>query len=209
MASPDPRQVPAEAELPATIRAFLDGQRAAAERLSLILEPPVRGAARAFLGPESADVDDVVQDTLLAVIGYLERAGRFSGNLVTFAITVARNRCRNLLNWRRRFPHVPVDAMADWLARPDRSPLDLVEESDLIALLQRVLDELDPACRDLLRALYLEEVSVETYRQRTGLGTVQGVYYRKDICLERAYRRLNRLLADCSPAEDPARGGTA
>jgi RNA polymerase sigma factor (sigma-70 family) len=198
---------PGEAEFyAAAIAAYLSGAPAAGGRLGIALDGPVRREARVFLGDESADVDDVVQDTVVAVLLYLRRNGGFDGNLVKFAVTVARNRCRNLLNWRKRLPHVQLDPMLDWLESTERSPLDALLDREVVDLLQAALDRLSAECRALLRAFYLEEVPVEEIRRRSGLKTVQGVYYRKAVCLRQAYRRLKNRLVVCSSGRNGGRG---
>ncbi len=180
------------------VAAYVAGDRDAGEKLSAALDVPVRLEARIFLGDEGADVDDVVQDTIVAVLLYLRREEGFTGNLVKFAVTVARNRCRNLLNWRKRLPHVQLDPMLAWLENTDRSPLDALLDGEVTNILQEVLSRLSTACRRILRAFYFEEVSADEIRRRLGLKTVQGVYYRKTVCLEQAYRRLKKRLVVCS-----------
>jgi len=44
----------------------------------------------------------VVQESLLAILSHIGKRGGFEGDLVRFAVTVARNRCRNILIWRQR-----------------------------------------------------------------------------------------------------------
>ena len=180
------------------ISAYLDGDEEAGNALAEILEGPVRLAVRSFLGDDSADEDDVVQETILAVLTFLRRHGGFQGNLVRFAVTVARNRCRNILNWRRRLPHVPLEPLLEWMERPEASPLEALSEREIWTVLQEVLDRLSPDCREILRGYYLQDVPVETLRRRLGLKTVQGVYYRKTLCLRDAARRLKKRLAVCS-----------
>lgn len=181
-----------------TIAAYLKGDARAGDALAEVLAGPVRLAVRSFLGDESPDVDDVVQETTVAVLEFLRRNGGFAGNLVRFAVTIARNRCRNILNWRRRLPHVPIEPLQDWLRRPEASPLEILAEREVLAILQEVLDDLSPDCRLILRAYYLQDVPVESLRRRLGLKTVQGVYYRKTACLREAARRLKKRLAVCS-----------
>jgi len=184
------------------VAAYVAGDPDAGEDLGVALDGPVRLEVRIFLGDEAADVDDVVQDTIVAVLLYLRKNDGFTGNLVKFAVTVARNRCRNLLNWRKRLPHVQLDPMLAWLENTDRSPLDVLLDGEVTDILQEVLARLSATCRRILRAFYLEEVSVDEIRRRLGLKTVQGVYYRKTVCLEQAYRRLKKRLVVCSSSRN-------
>ncbi len=180
------------------IASYVAGDSDAGEALSVALAGPVRLEARVFLGDDSADVDDVVQDSLVAVLHYLRKNGGFTGNLVKFAVTVARNRCRNLLNWRKRLPHTQIDPMLSWLENTDHTPLDALLDQEVSEILQEALERLSEDCRIILRAFYLDEMPVEEIRRRIGLKTVQGIYYRKAACLEEAYRRLKKRLAVCS-----------
>ena len=180
------------------VQAVASGDRDAADTVCRILEPPVRRAVTSFLGPDAVETDDTVQETLLAVLGYIRRRGGFQGDLVSFATTVARNRCRNILNWHQRHPGTDITPLAEWIADPARSPLDLLLETERYRLLREALRALDRACRDLLRAYYLQRVSARDLCRRLGLSTVQGVHYRKTVCLEKALAFLKRRLEGCS-----------
>ncbi len=193
---------PGDDGLTSIITAFLSGDPSAGDQISLALREPTYLAVRAFLGDESADVDDIVQDSILAVLHYLEKNREFSGNLIKFAVTVARNRARNLLNWRQRHRQVQIDPMLDWLANPERSPLDALLDQEVDKLLQNALDKLAPDCQVILRAFYLENRTIEQTRRLIGLKTVQGIYYRRTVCLEQAYRHLKKRLAICSSQRD-------
>lgn len=179
--------------------ALLTGKPGARDRFVSLIAGELVATARSFLGNDAADIDDIVQESAMAVLEFVERRGGFTGNLARFSVTIARNRCRNILNWKKRWRSIPVDSLADWFADPGRSPLDFLEERDLWSTLHEVVDGLDPVCRDLLRALFLEEQTVRELRDRFGLTTVQGVYYRRDRCLQRAFSALQRKLSVCSP----------
>ncbi|MFH1842657.1 MAG: sigma-70 family RNA polymerase sigma factor [bacterium] len=190
-------------ELDAAITACAAGDDAAADTLCRLLTFPVRTAVLGFLHARNLDADDVIQDTLLAVCLYIRRNDGFSGNIIKFAVTVARNRCRNIINWQQRRPHQPVEPMAEWLANNEQSPLDLLLADEVGALLQATLSELDARCHQLLRAFYLEDKTIETIRQETDLKTVQGIYYRRAVCLQRMCELLKIRLSDCSSLQSP------
>ena len=61
-------------------------------------------------------------------------------------------------------------------------------------LLEEVLGSLDIPCRRLLAAIYRQEATIEELRRELGLRSVQAVYHRRNICLQKAQRFLNRLL---------------
>ncbi|MCP4570917.1 MAG: sigma-70 family RNA polymerase sigma factor [bacterium] len=176
----------------------LAGDHTGTEELARELDPALRTAARGMLGADDRDADDVVSESVVAVLDYLRRQGSFDGNLLVFGIAVTRNRCRNLQVWRQRRPQVPLESLTDWLAHPGRNPLDALVDRERLELLQEALNRLGPECRELLRAWYLEGVAVEEIRRRLGLRSIQGVYYRRTRCLEKAGESLNDLLSGCS-----------
>ncbi len=191
-------------DLAAEVRNLLAGDVGAKDRLVAALEPALLRTAAGMLGRDDAEAQDIVQDSMVAILNYLLGKGGFEGDLVRFGITVVRNRCRNLILARRRRPQVPLEPLGEWLANPDRSPLDLLLEKERLALLQATLDALDPGCRDLLRALYLEGRTVKEILRRSDVGTVQAIYYRRATCLDRAFEILNERLAGCSPEQERA-----
>ena len=57
------------------------------------------------------------------------------------------------------------------------------------------MNSLDAACRRLLRRIFVQGVSVESIRKEEELASVQAVYYRRDVCLQRAQKKLKLHLA--------------
>jgi len=160
-----------------------------------------------MLGDGDTDLDDVVQESLLVCLRYLRADKGFTGDAVRLAVTIARNRCRDLLRWRCRRPHVALDSLETWLADGSRSPLDDLAASERRDLLQESLNRISVGCRRLLHALYVEELTPEQVRSRTDLDTVQGVYYRRGACLDQLKKILQRRLrfgsgASTSPGAD-------
>lgn len=188
--------------LRAKIRDVQSGSPGAFERLDAALRPRIRRDVAHFLGAEHAAIDDVVQDTLLRTMRYLEGDVEFSGDPLSLALTVARNRCRDLLRQRNRQADVPFDGRENQL--PDERPtlLDRLEQAERHALLQQALERLDPECRELLRALFVDGLATETVRRRLGLGTVQAIYHRKAVCLE----KLGSLFQDLADGRSSSGG---
>ncbi len=182
---------------------YLADDRDGAEALARGLESPLRIATEIMLGEDDRDVDDVVSESVVAVLDYVTRRKEFTGDLEAFAITVARNRCRNLLLWRRRRPHVDIEPFTDRIASPEHSPLDILLDDERLALLQEALENLGPECENLLRDFDIEGIPMEEIRRRMGLRTVQGAYYRRALCIKKASDYLNNRLADCSPHAGP------
>ncbi len=174
------------------IAAYICGDDAAGERVCATLDAAVRQAVYGFLSSGDADRDDVVQDALLIMLGYLRRAQDCPDNPEAFAVTVALNRCRNLYHWRRLRASIDVDDMAAHLPASDASPLDLLDAKEIRALLAEAFEALDPPCRRLLRQVYVEERTIEDLRRELGLGSVQAVYHRKAICFAKITKFFNR-----------------
>ncbi len=179
-------------ELQPDIIAYRGGDEDAGDRLCLRMQPAVRLAAVRMLGDDDGEVDDLVQDALIASLRYLVGDGDFAGDPTRLAVTIARNRCRDLLRQRRRRPHLAVDRFENWLSDPARSPLDELTAGELREHLQAALDSLARDCRALLRALYVTGLAPEEVRRRIGLKTVQGVYYRRKVCLEKVKKFLQK-----------------
>lgn len=176
---------------------YIAGDEAVGDLICSALEAPIRAAARSQLSIDDPDGDDVVQDTLVAMLTYLRRAKVTPDNPEAFAVTITRNRCLNLHLWRRRRTALDVDEMADKLPHIAASSLDLVDEEQRRGLLAETLRSLDDRCRNLLEAIYKEETTVEELRCSLGLNSVQAVYYRRNICIKKAQLFLNRRLFSC------------
>jgi DNA-directed RNA polymerase specialized sigma24 family protein len=114
-------------------------------------------------------------------------------------VTVARNRCRNILAWRKRRPQVEIEPLADWIASPERNPLDAYEGAQVTGALRSSLAALDQACRELLTALFLQGTSAEAMCETLGLTTVRAVYYRRENCLKSLQDILMRALGEDAP----------
>jgi len=123
--------------LPNLAARLAGGDELAADTICRRLDGPVRRAAAGLFAPETPDIDDVAQETLVAVLDYIHRNQGFTGDLIRFAVTVARNRCRNIVIQRMRRPELPIETMAEWIAHPQHSPLELLEDRETLGLLQR------------------------------------------------------------------------
>ncbi len=189
-----------DAEIAPLVSAYIAGDAAATERLAALLSNHARLTADEFLKPGHPETDDLAQDAVIAALDYVRRQGGFSGSIVHFTIAVTRNRCRNWLLWRRRHAAVPLDDQAFRTASREPDPLGLLEADEVRRLVQRAVDRLDDLCRRLLRALYLEDATIEEVRRRSGLTSVQSIYYRRARCLEKAGALLKERLEYCSCA---------
>ena len=181
---------------------YIEGDNASAEAICATLEPQVRLAIRGYLPPQDADIDDMIQDVLVAMLQYLRRAKVVPDNPEAFAVTIGKNRCRNLYLWRRRRRARDLDEIKDTLPHIAASPLDLIDETQRKDLLAETLGKLDTECRNLLAALCREETTVENLRRELGLNSVQAVYHRRNVCIKKAQGLLNRRLFDCRGVKD-------
>ena len=174
------------------IAAYIAGDRLAAERVCSALEPVIRREVSRFFTASDPDHDDVVQETLVAWLAYLRRAGKSPDSPAAFVVTMTANRCRNLYWYRRRHHTVSLDKVHNWPSSGAPGPLEALEDAELTALLREALEQLDPPCRQLLSAIYFENRPMEELQREAGLGTVQGAFYRKYSCLKKLARLFNR-----------------
>lgn len=184
----EPRSIQAELER------YANGNDAAANEICASLEAVVREAVIRTLSFDDPDADDVVQDSLIAFLRYLRESCVIPENPHGFVITIARNRCLNLVVWRRRRVAENVDDVAGLIPHPQATPLDLLEEEDRHRLLRDALGRISSRCAELLTAIFQKEIPMQELRERLGLKSVQAVYYRRDSCLKELQTVLNRTL---------------
>ena len=147
------------------MRAAIDGDAVAYRRLLEALTPVLRtSAARGFAraGVGAGDVEDVVQETLLAI--HLKRHTWDRGQpLMPWVVTIARHKLVDALRRRGRRAEVPVDDFAEVLPAPaERDP---TEGRDV----DRLLGRLAPRQREVVRAITVEDHSISATAERLGL----------------------------------------
>ena len=190
------------------VRSFRAGKDDGTQLCSL-LEIAARNAVRGFLGLDEGTQDDCVQDALVGILYYLRRDREFDGDVAKLCVSIARNRCRDVKRRLARRPEIPIDPMTEWLEDSARSALDLIEKEQRRSLLQIGLDSLDAACRRLLHRIFVQGISADTIRKEEKLASVQAVYYRRDICLQRARKNLKAHLAGALKKMNVAATGEA
>ncbi|MEZ4651311.1 MAG: sigma factor [Candidatus Eisenbacteria bacterium] len=164
---------------------------AAGDEICRHLEPIIRIEVGRFLPATDPERDDMIQETLIAFLAHLRRAGRAPERPEAFVATMAGNRCRNLCRQRRRRPDLEARSASEWPLGAGRSVLDLMEERELEETVREGLDRLEIECRNLLKAIYIDETPMERLQREAGLSTVQGIYYRKYSCLKKLHSLLN------------------
>ena len=190
--TPDPPPPNAAEPLSRDLAVYIDGDDEAGDRICRRLEPTIRAEVARFLPASDPDRDDVIQESLLALLAYLRRTGTCPDRPEAFVVTIAGNRCRNLYQWRKRRPTTDLDSARELPADREEDPLTRLEKAELEAMVRRAFRRLDAPCRSLLRSIYIEGRAMEVLQQAAGLTTVQGVYYRKYVCLRKLSEFLNR-----------------
>jgi len=168
------------------LRAANRGDSGAYRTLLGELAPALRGIARrGFMryGLGADDVEDVVQETLLAV--HLKRQTWHEGQpLLPWVRAIARNKMVDSLRRRGRAVHVPIDDVSETLAGEDLS--DAASGVDA----ERVLASLDGRQRDIVRAISIEGASARQVAARLGMteGAVRVALHRALQSLAKAFR---------------------
>ena len=183
------------------VRGLRDGQPDAWRALyDAFSERIWRGVAR-LLGPNSADVADVVQETMLAAA---RSAGTFdsaSGSLWVWLWGIAR--LQVALHFRKQQRHDRLKHAGDWLAASngrlsrwldgiDPSPTDLLESDELALMVRLALTELPAEYESLLTAKYLDADSIEQIagRERSTETAVRSKLARARVAFRQVFLRL-------------------
>jgi RNA polymerase sigma-70 factor, ECF subfamily len=134
------------------------------------------GVAR-LLGPNSADVADVVQETMLAAARAARTFDPALGSLWNWLWGIAR--LQVALHFRKQQRHDRLKQAGEWLAASngrlsrwldglDPTPTDLLESSELASIVRVTLNELSPDYESLLTSKYLDGDSIESIAVRDG-----------------------------------------
>jgi RNA polymerase sigma-70 factor (ECF subfamily) len=134
------------------------------------------GVAR-LLGPNSSDVADVVQETMIAAARSARTFDPALGSLWSWLWGIARFQVA--LHFRKELRHVRLKHAGEWLAASngrlsrwldglEPTPTDLLETSELAAIVRIALNELSPDYESLLTSKYLDGDSVESIADREG-----------------------------------------
>jgi RNA polymerase sigma-70 factor (ECF subfamily) len=172
------------------MRAAIGGDAKSYHRLLQELAPVLRGLASRGLaryGLGSEDVEDVVQETLLALHlkrGTWHQAQAFS----PWLYAIARNKLIDNLRRRGRQAHLPVDGLADLVATDEQSrELNGADAERLVARLRA-------REREIVVAISIEGASAREVAER--LGMTEGAVR---VALHRALRSLARVLRAGEP----------
>jgi RNA polymerase sigma-70 factor (ECF subfamily) len=182
--------------LRALVVAAAGGDRDATVRLLSLVAPPVTAAIRALLGPRSVDLDDAVQEALLAVTASLDRF-RGESTFLHYARRIAVRTALALRRSRELGARKVAEAFAE--PPPPVEPPDVLpreRERRLEALLS-LLDELPEGQAECLAYRVLLEVPLPQIAREVGV-PVNTV--RSRVRLARNHLR-DRILGDPALAE--------
>jgi RNA polymerase sigma-70 factor (ECF subfamily) len=138
-----------------------------------------RAVAR-LLGPQSADVADVVQETFLAAARSAATYDASRGSLWWWLWGIARRQVA--LHYRKQERQDRLKQAGDWLARSNgqllhwlegrqETPPDALEAAELATLVRAILMELPADYETLLTAKYLHDTPVEQIADREKCST--------------------------------------
>ena len=162
----------------------LDGDSDAHRELLDALSSRLRGYFARRLGAVIHEVEDLVQETLLAV--HLKRDSYNRAlPFMPWAYAVARYKLIDHLRRRRSQIHVPIEEAGALFATDD--PEEAVLRTDL----NRLLEQLPSRQRSLLEDVKLQGLSIEEAAQKHG---ITGVSAR--VMLHRTLKRLSRAWHD-------------
>ena len=175
-----------EAHWAGLMRAANRGDAAAYRCLLDELAPVLRGmAARSFarFGLGVADVEDVVQETLLAV--HLKRhTWSEQLPLLPWVFAIAQNKLIDSLRRRGRRVHVPIDDLSEVLAVDTEATIANSVDAD------RVLARLEGRDRDIVHSISIEGASTRQVAERLGMseGAVRVALHRALKALAQSFR---------------------
>ena len=175
-----------EADWAAWMKAASGGDAGAYRKLLQSLSPflrsVVRGRAAAY-GFGDADVEDVVQETLLAI--HLKRGVWDDGQPVgPWVAAIARNKLIDALRRRGRRISVPIDDFAEIL------PADEMEEGLSPRETERLLSVLKGRQHEVVKSVSVDGVDIGETAERLGMseGAVRVALHRGLAALSAAYR---------------------
>jgi len=145
-----------EHDIDGLMRAAINGDAAAYNRLLTSLAPAIRAAARRGLGRAglaAEDAEDIVQETLLAI--HLKRhTWDPTLPLGPWVRAIARNKLIDAIRRRGHRAHVPIDDVVDTLAA------DAEEPTPLPGKLDKHLQSLPERQQSVVRAISLDGASI-------------------------------------------------
>jgi RNA polymerase sigma-70 factor, ECF subfamily len=181
---PVPQQDQTEERLRPLMIRSLEGDSGAHRQLLGVLGRYLRGYFSRRIGATSGEVEDLVQETLLAVHLKRESYDR-SLPFTPWAYALARYKLIDHLRRRKRAHQVPLEDAGALFAAED------AEEGALRTDLDRLLQRLPDRQRSLVEDVKLQGLSVEEAAQKRGVSAVSA-----RVMLHRSLKWLNQALRD-------------
>lgn len=166
--------------------------RPAMEALLVALAPKIERFGRRLCGAHSADVDDTLQDAMLAVAQHL---GSFEGKsaLSSWVFAVVRSACSR---HRRGLKNQQADLLDEGLADTAMTPDASLERTERVRVVERALDALPVEQREVLLLRDVEGLSAEEAASVIGIGV--------PALKSRLHRARAALRAELAPAFAPS-----
>jgi RNA polymerase sigma-70 factor (ECF subfamily) len=174
----------------ALMRAANAGDEAAYAKLLAGIAPELRGQIRrglARLGGGTADVEDILQETLLAI--HLKRhTWKETEAFAPWMRAIARNKLIDNLRRRGRRIDLPIEDFNEILAAPEED-----SKPGQIAEAEKMLNTINGRSRDVVRAVAIDGLSTKETATRLGVseGAVRVALHRGLAALAQAFRKLD------------------
>lgn len=173
------------------LRLVRQGDAEAFAALVRVFGPRVRRMAMHYFR-SPFDQEEAVQEVFLLLHRQREAIDPVrSVQLAGFILTLARRRMLDLLRSRRK--EAPAEELKDdALADDSQAPLQQAAEAELVELLKRFEEKLNPKYRSYFRAVFVEGRDFDEAREALGLSRLRARYLK--LVLLRALRRHLPLL---------------
>jgi RNA polymerase sigma factor (sigma-70 family) len=168
------------------MRAGMAGDAVAYRRFLLLVTPHLRAVARSrqrSFEASEADVEDVVQEVLIAV--HLKRGTWDTSRPIgPWLSAIVRNKLIDTLRRRGRYLHVPIEDVIDTLQAEERS--DGLRAGEIDGL----LNQLKPRQRDIVQSISLSGCTIQETASRFHMteGAVRVALHRALKALAALYR---------------------
>jgi RNA polymerase sigma-70 factor (ECF subfamily) len=169
------------------MRAANAGDEPAYARLLAGIAPTLRGQIRrglARLGSGPGDVEDILQETLLAI--HLKRhTWKETEAFAPWMRAIARNKLIDSLRRRGRRVDLPIEDFSEILAAPEEEPKIAAVEAD------RMLNTINGRSREVVRAIAIDGLSTKEAASRLGVseGAIRVALHRGLAALAQAFRK--------------------
>ena len=185
------RRKPVEVELKELLLRSLDGDAHAYAALLSAIAGFMRPYFARRLGAMAADVEDLVQETLLRAWRHIDHLDTEPGRTRSYLLTIARNVVTNAWRAEQRRPHLVADEAAV-ASVPSADNVDQLVEGWLVA---EAIERLSVDHQAVVRAMYFEGQSVADVARKLSVpeGTVKSRAYYAVRALRTAFEEMGVL----------------